>query len=329
LGALEPSSAYRVRVRLHNPHGGGAWSDGLVFTTPVQFPSLAGDALRGYSPHPYGIVSDLGYDYRPVLDRLAGRGINLVRAMPFNAWDVQPFAKTADGKYDLERIDSDYLGRIRDFAAYANAKGFLVQLSVLEHCSLRHGEVSGRYALTKGNNAQGIEVTAENFASFWSRPEGAEMAFYRRWATALVKSTRGCQIIFEVMNEPDVDTPDNIEFHRAMIGFLREAGAALVSVNARNDAAAEQLGPLVDYVSWHDNGFAERTAAAPAKVLQSTDTGGWHDKTTVLDWARRNVEHGYHFEHMAMGDDGDTGEPDTDWAFVNALGAMQNAGEGK
>ena len=288
----------------------------------LQFPKF----LRGYSPHPYGSVSDQSYDYRPVLDRLAGRGINLVRTMPLNAWDAQPFLKADDGRYDLSRIDPAYLTRIRDFVAYANARGFIVQLSVFEHCSLRHGEVNGRYALTSGNNIQGAAVTAENFASFWSHPESPEMSLYRQWATALASATRGCAVILEVMNEPYVDTPDNIEFHRAIIKILRDAGAEKVSINCWNDACARELGPLVDYVSWHDNGFVERNAVPPGKVLQSTDTGGWHKKSDVLEWARESAAHGYHFEHMAMSDDGDTGEPDTDWAFVDALGAMKAGG---
>jgi hypothetical protein len=82
------------------------------------------------------------------------------------------------------------------------------------------------------------------------------------------------------------------------------------------------LAPLVDYVSWHDNGFAARNAVPACKVLQSTDTGGWHKKSDVLQWAKASVDHGYHFEHMAMSDDADTGESDTDWDFANALGDM-------
>ena len=322
VGALAPNAWYRLRVRLHNPHGWGEWSRPVTFTTPAAPRGVDWSHLRGYSPHPYGIVSDRSYDYRPMLDRLSGRGINLIRAMPLNAWDAQPFLMADDQRYDISRIDPDYLNRIRDFVAYANAKGFVVQLSVFEHCSLRHGEVSGRYALTQGNNIQGVGITADNFASFWLHPESPEMAFYKEWATALASTTHGYNVILEVMNEPYVDTPDNLEFHRSIIKILRDAGADKVSVNSWNDDCAQALGPLVDYVSWHDNGFAERNAVPAPKVLQSTDTGGWHKKSDVLEWAKVSVDHGYHFEHMAMSDDGDTGESDTDWAFVNALGCM-------
>jgi hypothetical protein len=320
--ALAPNTRYRLRIRLHNPRGWGEWSHPVSFATPAQSQGVDWSQLRGYSPHPYGIVSDRSYDYRPVLDRLSGRGINLIRAMPLNAWDAQPFLRADDQRYDLSRIDPEYLNRIRDFVAYANAKGFIVQLSVFEHCSLRHGEVSGRYALTKGNNSQGVDITADNFATFWSRPESPEMVFYKEWATALASVTRGYHVILEVMNEPYVNTPDNLEFHRSIIKILRDAGADKVSINSWNDACARELAPLVDYVSWHDNGFATRDAAPPPKVLQSTDTGGWHKKSDVLEWAKASVDHGYQFEHMAMSDDGDTGESDTDWAFVDALGCM-------
>lgn len=322
LKMLTPGARYRLRVRLHNPRGWGAWSRAVTFTTPARPRDVDWPHLRGYSPHHYGIVSDLAYDYRPVLDRLSGRGINLVRAMPLNAYDVQPFLKAEDGRYDLSRIDPAYLSRLRDFVAYANAKGFIVQFSVFEHCSLRHGHVKDRYALTKGNNIQGVGITADNFASFWSRPESPEMVFCREWAAALTTATQGCNVILEVMNEPYVNTPDNLEFHRCILEALRDAGAEKVSINAWDDHCARELEPLVDYVSWHDNGFVERDAVPVSKVLQSTDTGGWHKKSDVLEWARACAEHGYGFEHMAMSDDGDTGEADTDWVFINALGGM-------
>ncbi|MBI1318131.1 MAG: hypothetical protein GC168_04155 [Candidatus Hydrogenedens sp.] len=278
--------------------------------------------LRGYSPHHYGIVSDLAYDYRPVLDRLAGRGINLVRAMPLNAYDVQPFLRDSDGRYDLMRIDPAYLERIREFTAYANARGLAVQFSVLDHCSLRHGTVKDRFAYAEGNNTQGIAITDTNFASFWNQPDGSEMQAYRAWIEALVGATRGQKVIFEVMNEPYVDSPDVLPFHRVMLEMLREAGAGKVSFNAWNDADAKTLEPLADYIGWHGNGFEAHDGFPPEKVLISTDTGAWHSKADVIEWAAASFHHGYNFEHMAMSDDGDTGEADTDWEFIRILGLL-------
>ena len=327
IGPLCLGIRYRVRVRLHNLRGWGHWSNPLTISIPSAPSAVAYPRLRGYSPHPYGSISDLRYDYHAILDRLAGRGISLVRSMPFNAWDVQPFRKTADGRYDLNAIDLDYLNRIRDFVVYANTKGFIVQLSVFEHCSLRHGEVRDRFALTKGNNTQDVAITAVNFASFWREPDGPEMSFYRRWAEALTEVTRGCRVILEVMNEPYVTNPDTLEFHRSIIKILRDAGAEKVSLCAWDDVAARELASSVDYVSWHDNRFAERNSVPPDKVILSTDTGGWHSKSKVLVWAKDAVKHGYHFEHMALGDDGDTGEIDTDWRFVEALGATKQIGD--
>ncbi len=329
LGLLVPGAACRLRVRLHNPHGWGEWSRPVAFTATGAPRDADWAHLRGYSPHPYGIVSDLSYDYRRVLDRLSGRGINLIRTMPLNAWDAQPFLMSNDGRYDLSRIDPAYMNRLRDFVAYANARGFIVQLSVFEHCSLRHGEVNGRFALTKGNNIQDVDITAENFAGFWSRSDSPEMRFYEEWATMLASATRGYKVILEVMNEPYVDTPDNIEFHRSIIKVLRDYGADKVSINSWNDDCTRELEPLVDYASWHDNGFVERNAVPARKVLQSTDTGGWHRKSDVVAWAKASEEHGYQFEHMAMSDDGDTGESDTDWAFVDALGRMNSGNSGE
>ncbi len=322
---ISPDMQYRIKVRLRNSFGWGEWSRPVAFDTMAQHADLGWAHLRGYSPHPYGLVSDLSHDYRPMLDRLSGRGVNLVRVMPLIACDPQPFPRAEDGRYDLSRVSPASLDRIRDFVAYANSRGFIVQLSVLEHCSLRHGEVKDRFATSGGNNIQNMDITDVNYASFYRDPECPEMTFYRNWATALASCTKGYDVILEVMNEPFGDTPDNLEFHRSMIKILRDAGAEKVSINSWNDDCARILGPLVDYVSWHDNGFAVRTAVPAEKVLQSTDTGGWRNKSDVLDWAKRCTERGYHFEHMAMSSDGDTGETDTDWSFVNTLGAM--AGE--
>jgi len=307
-----------ARVRLMNDAGTGEWSDWTRLGEPAEPP--ASRRLVGYSPAAYSAIADQDFDYRPVFTEMATWGVNFTRQWVLEAWAAQwPFVRDADGRFDLMRLDEQYLAHMRDLVALANSLGICVQVCLFDHCGLRHRDVYQAHPFRAGNNTQGVDINETNWFDL-TAGDGMVGRVHENLARTVTRYLAGYDVVLEVINEPLSGTDDQVlDFHRAAYGWLRDAGARVVSANVEGDLALRCDALGFDMIAFHwRNGCGEPPAGIRAKVIGSTDTGTYRDigdDETVLQYARDCAARGYHFEHLATQTPGDMRR-----SFIRALG---------
>jgi len=307
-----------ARVRLTNEAGTGDWSDWAPLAKPADPP--AARRFVGYSPAAYSAIADQAFDYRPVFTEMATYGINFTRQWVLEAWAAQwPFIREADGRFDLMRLDEQYLAHMRDLVALANSLGTCVQVTLLDHCGLRHKDVYQAHPFRAGNNTQGVGIDETNWYDL-AAGDGMAGRIYENLVRTVAQYLAGYDVVLEVINEPLSGTDDQVfEFHRAAYGWLRDAGARVVSANVEGDLARRCDALGFDLIGFHwPRGCGEPPAGLKAGVIGSTDTGSYRDigaDQTVLQYARDCAARGYHFEHLATQTPGDVRR-----SFLRALG---------
>ena len=92
------------------------------------------------SDQTYFAVTTSSFDYARFLDTLAAHGMNFTRiypgAHPAQTWPplIFPWAKNADGKYDLDAWNTTYFERLHGFMSYARTKGIIVDIVLFNAC---------------------------------------------------------------------------------------------------------------------------------------------------------------------------------------------------
>jgi len=174
----------------------------------------------------YGAVMNLDFDYRKYLDALTADGLNYTRIFsgayvePLGAFKIErntlapaagrftaPWARTttagyANGgtKFDLSRWDDTYFRRLHDFAAYASARGIVVELSLF--CPMYEDMQWQLSPMNATNNVNGIGKIARTDVYAMDR-NGSLQAAQEALTRKLVTELNGFDnLFFEICNEP-------------------------------------------------------------------------------------------------------------------------------
>jgi hypothetical protein len=121
----------------------------------------------------YGAVLNLDFDYIPYLDELKAHKFNLTRTFSgtyreipgsFNIVDntlapaekrfACPWARAADGKFDLKTYDAAYFDRLKDFVSQAGKRGVVVELSLF--CAIYDDKLWAVNPMNPDNNVNGL-----------------------------------------------------------------------------------------------------------------------------------------------------------------------------
>ena len=174
----------------------------------------------------YGAVMNLDFDYRKYLETLAADGLNYTRIFsgayvePLGAFKIDrntlappagrfiaPWARSttagyANGgnKFDLSRWDDDYFRRLKDFVAYASARGIVVELSLF--CPMYEEMQWQLSPMNAANNVNGVGKIGRTDVYALERNgalQAAQEALTRKLVTELNAFDN---LFFEICNEP-------------------------------------------------------------------------------------------------------------------------------
>ena len=116
-----------------------------------------------------------GLDGEPLrrwVDRVAEAGMNYVRVIvPARAWlEGTPqsiFRRLADGRYDLEAVDEEYLERLRADLWYARRRGVVVHVDLFDWHILRHMASWHRSEFCGLRNRLGYPLPSVHYTGRW------------------------------------------------------------------------------------------------------------------------------------------------------------------
>ena len=173
----------------------------------------------------YGAVLNLDFDYVRYLDTLQRDGMNYTRIFagsyvePQGAFGIQrntlapapgrflaPWARSdqagyagGGNKFDLDRFNPDYFGRLKAFITEASRRGIVVELTLF---SSIYGERQWAVQpLNPANNVQAIDVP--DWKKLHTSGNGAAMAVQEKLVRWLVRElNEHDNLFFEIQNEP-------------------------------------------------------------------------------------------------------------------------------
>ena len=177
----------------------------------------------------YGAVLNLDFDFRRYLETLQSDGMNYTRIFtgsyvePRRALGIQrntlaprkgrfmaPWARSAKRGYtggghrfDLDRLNAEYLARLKDFIGEASRLGIVVELTLF--CSVYSTRQWRVHPLNPVNNIQGMNVP--DWKTLHTSANGAAIMGVQetlvRW---LVRELNGfANLFYEIQNEPWAD----------------------------------------------------------------------------------------------------------------------------
>jgi len=179
----------------------------------------------------YGAVLNAGFDYHRYLATLEADGLNYTRLFggsyvevpaksfgilrndlaPVPGRFVAPWVRSGTpgyagggNKFDLERWDSEFFARFRDFLAEAGKRGIVVEVTLFSsHYDEAQWQVS---ALNPANNVNA--TSAVDWKKVHTLENGNILMHQERYARKLVREANPFDnVIFEVQNEPWSDRP--------------------------------------------------------------------------------------------------------------------------
>jgi hypothetical protein len=198
--------------------------------------TYAGQPLRIVFYGDLGMVAERQFDFRTFLDNVVKSGVNGVRvwlSYP-KADSLSPFARAADGKYDITRFDRDYFARLRNFTDYAQKRGVFVQLTLFNGTELNNTPADFGRSPYNGRNGNSPLTGPQDFASNEALWRMSHKPLIEKVARELGDFRN---VIYEVANEPAAHYLGNVLFHRNAVTTLAKAlstraGSKLISVNA-------------------------------------------------------------------------------------------------
>jgi hypothetical protein len=313
----------------------GSW----LFTGPASAragvrPPPSGDLTtwprRGASL--YALLTDSAWDYEGFADILADCGLTLTRVFLLTAeWKEQrndivwPFQQLEDGRWDLFAWNPAYFNRLADVVAAMNARGVLVQLTVMELYGWSdRKQGSGMPDAEQGpwrRNVNGIRWATDR--TFVELPDAWLNAFIDR----VVATVKGMGVVWEIGNE----MPEKPMHHRIRDRIRQTWPDAQTSVNRNEDVPGQyknmKIGTEFDRLAIHgmrtlahldrksgtrgDESFRRLIDQVdPARLIFSSDgcrqSGpAGMDPATAYDWpallevARYVTARGCSYEHQS------------------------------
>ncbi len=252
----------------------------------------------------YGAVLNRDFDYRPYLDELQRRGLNLTRTFSGTYREVpgsfkiventlapiapdryvSPWARSdtpgaGDGgaKFDLARWNPAYFARLKDFVAEAGKRGIVVEFVLF--CVFYDDVLWNVNPLNASNNVQGVGKVSRKEVYRLKDPSllAAQEAFVRKVVAELAPFDN---LYYELCNEPYFEGPGR-PWNERILKAIAETEAALparhlVAQNLAN-GSAKIVEPLAG-VSIFNFHYASPPDTVPlnyhlGKVLADDETG--------------------------------------------------------
>jgi hypothetical protein len=179
----------------------------------------------------YGAVMNRDFDYRRYLDTLQAEGLNYTRLfggsyveVPAKSFGIlhndlapepgrflAPWARSdtlgyagGGNKFDLEKWDTEFFARYRDFLSEASKRGIVVEVTLFSaHYAEAQWQMS---ALNSANNINGTD--AIDWKKLNTLENGNILTHQEKYARKLVREANAFDnVIFEIQNEPWSDRP--------------------------------------------------------------------------------------------------------------------------
>jgi hypothetical protein len=227
----------------------------------------------------YGAVLNRNFDYVPYLNELQARGLNLTRTFAGTYREVPgsfgitdntlapetknflcpwPRTETAgalDGgtKFDLEKFDSAYFERLRDFVGQASKRGIVVELSLF--CAIYDDKLWNVNPMKADNNVQSIGKGGrlEVFTLKDAKLQAVQEALVRK----IVAELKDCDnLYYEICNEPYFGGVTK-EWNDRLAAIIAEAEKELphrhlIAQNISNGSAkVDKPNPHVSILNFH------------------------------------------------------------------------------
>lgn len=252
----------------------------------------------------YGAVLNLDFDYTRYLDTLAKDGLNCTRTWagayceppsafnitsntlaPLSGRFISPWARSdqpgyANGgnKFDLNKWNSDYFKRLKDFMSKASKRGIIVELNLF--CPFYEEGMWQLSPMNSINNINGIGTVARTNVYTLDKHGGllgVQEQMVRKFVTELKNFDN---LYYEICNEPYFGGV-TIEWQKHIADIITETESALrvrhlISQNIANDRAKiEQPYPAVSIFNFHYATPPETVAMNYGlnKVIGDNETG--------------------------------------------------------
>jgi hypothetical protein len=237
--------------------------------------------LIGSTEH-YGAVLNLDFDYKPYLDELESKGLNVTRTFsgiylePQGAFKIEkntlapeegklicPWARSdkpgyakGGNKFDLNRWDAEYFKRLKDFISEAGKRDIIVELDLFSNFyDTAQWKLSPLYIENNINQAGDILNHKEVLSL--KHPELIEIQ--EKMVRQIVTELRGFDnLYYEVCNEPYFGDLEALEaWEKHMTSVIADAEKDyrfkhLISQNIANGSKKiEDPDPLVSIFNFH------------------------------------------------------------------------------
>ena len=225
----------------------------------------------------YYALSKADFDYGRYFDELAAHGINYTRTwvllpirqrgadgsdddwrwgrdaypIPYiSPWERsgEPAAYDGGPPYHLDRFNPAYWKRLRGFLAHARRRDIIVELTLFDDCSVRHGrwDRSPHWEYHPFNSINGGPAanSREGAAEFYNLDNEAVRAAQVALVEKLLAETRGFDnVVFEVCNEP-YSPAISPRWLQHWVDFIHERDPRLVAVEARGSRTPGDVATL-------------------------------------------------------------------------------------
>lgn len=252
----------------------------------------------------YGAVLNLDFDYTKYLDTLAKDGLNLTRtfsgayAEPYGAFNIQsntlaplsgrficPWARSetpryngGGSKFDLNRWDTDYFKRLKDFVGYASRKGIVVEMNLF--CPMYENSMWALSPQNASNNINGVGNTARTNVYTLDKSDGLLGVQEAMTLKIVTELNAFDNVYYEICNEPYFGGV-TIEWQRHIADIITATEKTLprkhlISQNIANGKARiENPHPAVSIFNFH---YARPPETVPmnyslGKVIGDNETG--------------------------------------------------------
>jgi hypothetical protein len=243
----------------------------------------------------YGAVLNLDFDYIPYLEELHSKGLNLTRTFTgayveppgsFNiasnslapapgrficpwARSMEPGYANGGNKFDLNRWDVKYFNRLRNFAAAAQKRGIIIELSLF--CPFYDEKQWSISPMNAINNITGVGNTDRNNVYTLDKNDGL-LAIQENLVIKIVNELKNFDnVIYEICNEPYFGGV-TMEWQHRIADVISESEKAfkfrhLISQNIANGTAKiKDPHPAVSVFNFH-------YASPPVAVAENYNLG--------------------------------------------------------
>ena len=248
--------------------------------------------LLGYGD--YGMLAEPNFDYVAYIDKLVSKKVNFSRI-----WVIYHFAKGITpfqgtfGNWDLTAWNEDFFLRLKNFVAYAESKGVIVQVNIFDSVHMEGGNPLrwDRSPYNKNNNKQSYCNSGGDADDMDGNPPVWQQV-NKPLIGKIVSTLNGFgNVMYEAMNEPNGPYGDQnfvdavIDELHALLNAPGHTGSKIISLNPRLGTSTGVNNPKVDVVSFH--------------ITKSTEAGnfGGFNKPTIVsndgDPMSQSTQEGY------------------------------------